>query len=113
MVLQVLRRIKSDAPNRTIAWSNEKIIESRKKKDIIIKIGQVSLIILAFAQKSLGIIIMICRLCLKDPPSSETVIKLYHNSDHNIILGLELVKLIEKCLSIEVSPNCGSQKYCI
>ncbi|XP_013104800.2 uncharacterized protein LOC106085219 isoform X1 [Stomoxys calcitrans] len=48
---------------------------------------------------------MICRLCLKDSASIASVVKLFHNSDLNIIEGLEVARLIEKYLEIEVTHD--------
>lgn len=43
---------------------------------------------------------MVCRLCLKDVPD-ESVIKLYHDINSSAE-SIEMVKLIEKYLEIEV-----------
>uniref|UniRef100_A0A1I8Q3W6 ZAD domain-containing protein n=1 Tax=Stomoxys calcitrans TaxID=35570 RepID=A0A1I8Q3W6_STOCA len=48
---------------------------------------------------------MICRLCLKDSASIASVVKLFHNSDLNIIEGLEVARLIKKYLEIEVTHD--------
>lgn len=47
---------------------------------------------------------MVCRLCLKAVPS-ESVIKLFHDLN-SITEAIDMVKLIEKYLDIEVCYFC-------
>ncbi|XP_075155421.1 uncharacterized protein LOC142228791 isoform X2 [Haematobia irritans] len=48
---------------------------------------------------------MVCRLCLKDDSSIASVVKLYRNSELNVIEGLEMARLVEKYLDIEVTHD--------